>query len=189
MIWLWLYLGLGLIFGLGVYAQNARRPKSGIGLLLESMRGAQSWMDQILEKVVVPALGSILVVAAWPAVLAWYLNEKKKEKVEVTRRVEAVFRVRPEDLTGQTTIAEVETSNFIKDPLGAVPELPFGHLNAVWTDFVASRPADAQLWTFACNWTSEWRTQYSRNGYVWVVGGTLSPWMLTQDNALADEDE
>lgn len=100
-----------------------------------------------------------------------------------------MFRVRPEDLTGQTTIAEVETSNFIKDPLGAVPELPFGHLNAVWTDFVASRPADAKLWTFACNWTSEWRTQYSRNGYVWVVGGTLSPWMLTQDNALADEDE
>lgn len=189
MIWLWLYLGLGLVFGLGVYVQNARRPKSDMSQLLASMRGTQSIADQILEKVVAPALGSILVVTAWPAVIWFIFKERRNEKREAKRRSDAVFRVRPEDLLGQTTIAEVEASNFVKDPLNAVPDLPFGHLNAAWTDFMSKRPADAVLWSFACDWTSEWGTQFSRRGYVWVLEGALSPWMLTQDDAIKDDHD
>ena len=98
MIWLWLYLGLGLVFGFGVYVQNARRPKSDMSQLLASMRGTQSKTDQILEKVVAPALGSILVVTAWPAVIWFIFKERGNEKREAKRRSDAVFRVRPGDL-------------------------------------------------------------------------------------------
>ncbi len=189
MIWLWLYLGLGLVFGLGVYVQNARRPKSDVSQLLASMRGVQSRTDQILEKVVAPALGSILVVTAWPAVIWFICNERRNEKREAKRRSEAVFRVRPENLICQVSINEVESENRIKDPLGAVPDLPFGHLNTVWSDLLDKRPADAQLWAFACDSTSEWGAQFSRKGYVWVSGGALTPWMLTLDDAKENDHD
>ena len=189
MIWLWFYLGLGLLFGMGVYFQNAHKPKSDVGQILASMRGPKSRTDQILEKVVAAVLGSTLVVTAWPAVIWFFYKERRNEKREVKRRSDAVFRVRPEDISCQTTIAEVESSNYLKDPLGAVPDLPFGHLNAVWTEFLSKRPADAQLWSFACDWKSEWGTQFSRQGYVWVIDGALSPWMLTQDDAKEDDHD
>lgn len=189
MIWLWLYLGLGLVLGMGVYIQNARKPKSDIGQLLASMRGPQSRIDQILEKVIAPVLGSILVVTAWPVAIWFIYKERKNKKREAKRRSDAVFRVRPEDLSGQTTIAEVESSNYVKDPLGAVPDLPFGHLNSVWTDFLSKRPVSAQLWSFACDWKSEWGSQFSRRGYVWVLGEVLNPWMLTQDDAKSDDHD
>lgn len=189
MIWLWFYLGLGLAIGVGVFVQNARQPKTTIGPLLASMRGPQSRTDQILEKIIVPVLGSVLIVTAWPAVLVWFFKGRRKEKLEAKRRNDAVFRVRPENLICQASITEVESVNRIKDPLGAVPDLSFGHLNTVWSDFLDKRPADAQLWSFACDWTSEWGAQFSRKGYVWVSGGVLTPWMLTQDHAKEDDHD
>jgi hypothetical protein len=62
-----------------------------------------------------------------------------------------------------------------------VPDVPFGHLNAVWQAFVAERPPKAELWSFACDWTSDWDVTFARQGYVWVQGDERSPWMLTRD--------
>jgi hypothetical protein len=45
------------------------------------MRGPQSRSDQILEKIIVPVLGSVLIVTAWPAVLVWFFKGRRKEKV------------------------------------------------------------------------------------------------------------
>ncbi len=92
--------------------------------------------------------------------------------------------VRPESL-----VTLLRNTHFVKDPLNAVPDLPFGHLNAAWTDFVSKRPADAVLWSFAYDWTSECGTLFSRRGYVWVLGDALSPWMLTQDDAIKDDHD
>ena len=33
------------------------------------------------------------------------------------------------------TVAEIEQANRVIDPLGAAPNLPFGHLHAVWVEF------------------------------------------------------
>ncbi len=73
--------------------------------------------------------------------------------------------------------------------MSAVPDLPFGHLNAAWQAFVDKRPPKAVLCTFACDWTTEWGTTFARQGYVLVQGDECAPWMLTRDALKEDERE
>ncbi len=39
--------------------------------------------------------------------------------------------LKEEALVREITVAEIEQANMVMDPLGAAPNLPFGHLNAV----------------------------------------------------------
>jgi hypothetical protein len=189
MTWLWLYLGAGLVYCLGVLIWNRTRRKSAISLALENINRPMKWSDQLLERFIAPLLGVTLFVLGWPLVI-WYMYKgKRDEEREAQRKKDALFRVLPHDLRSPTTIEDVESANYVSDPLGAIPDLPFGHLNAVWADFLARRPADAELWHFACDWQSEWRTVFKRQGYVWVSGEKLNPWMLTQDDAEEDDNE
>ncbi|WP_194945583.1 hypothetical protein [Limnohabitans sp. DM1] len=47
-----------------------------------------------------------------------------------------------------------------------MPDLSLGHLHGVWQVFAAQRPPNAELWTFARDWTSEWGTTFARQGSV-----------------------
>lgn len=120
---------------------------------------------------------------AWPAVGVWAARElwmdRQREQERIRRQEEGVFRIRSGDLLHATTIAEVEKTERMRDPLGAVPEVPFGHLHAVWREFLQKRPHDAELWTFACDWTTEWGAVFARRGYVWVKDQSCTPWILT----------
>lgn len=190
MSWLWIYLGAGVVILLGVLANHwLRHSENATSQLLERMRGPLTWQDKLLEKVLAPFLGSIAMVIAWPAVLFMAGKGIWDERHEELRRANAVFKVRAKDLVKQTSIAEVEASECVHDPLSAVPDLTFGHLHAVWLDFLARRPPDSELWMFACDWESEWRSVYARRGYVWVRGDDLSPWMLTSDFRKDNEND
>jgi len=154
MIWLWLYLLIGFILCSGLLIQQRKNSKSALSQALEMMNGPQNGSDQFLEKIVAPVLASILLVLAWPVAMAFIYKGKRDEKREAQRQREAEFRVRSKDLRTQTTLEEVESAHFVSDPLGAVPDLPFGHLHVVWADFLARQPVDAELWHFACDWPS-----------------------------------
>ena len=66
------------------------------------------------------------------------------------------------------------------DPMGAVPDLPFGHLNATWLKFkVSLEPADS-IWSFSVEWCGNWGRREIRAGYVAVRDTGFGPNFLTK---------
>jgi hypothetical protein len=81
--------------------------------------------------------------------------------------------------------AEIEAIEHINDPLHAVPNLPFGHLNRVWLAFVDGLEPECELWSFR----GRWKTQYSDDqmqGYVALLGGKIGPYFLTSQRSLTE---
>jgi hypothetical protein len=58
-----------------------------------------------------------------------------------------------------------EAREMVIDPLGAVPTLPFGHLNAAWTEFTEELESGCELWSFRRHWVTEYRNNV-HEGYV-----------------------
>lgn len=108
-------------------------------------------------------------VMLWPivatyAAMAWW--EKRSRN--------PVFHVRPWHLGQRLTVAETEEKEMVFDPLGAVPLLPFGHLNMNWKYFRQTLADDDFLYAFDVVWrvnrlTTERRTGYARVRFGWVV--------------------
>jgi hypothetical protein len=81
----------------------------------------------------------ILVWLVWPVAIGFKFFEmyqKKEAEANSERLAKAkVFVLKEETLVREVTVAEIEEANMVRDPLGAAPTLPFGHLNGVWVEF------------------------------------------------------
>jgi hypothetical protein len=99
----------------------------------------QRFWYRVMEDVVVPGLAFILVWLVWPVAIGFKFFEmyqKKDAEANSERLAKArVFMLKEEALIREMTIAEIEQANMVSDPLGAAPNIPFGHLNAVWVEF------------------------------------------------------
>ncbi len=85
---------------------------------------------------------------------------------------------KPFVLISRRDLEEVEIEETVYDPLGAAPEAPFGHLNAVWRRFKAELPARSELWSYSASWEGRkygWGSEMRREGYVAVEDGRLGP--------------
>ena len=88
------------------------------------------------------------------------------------------FAVQPSDLIECLSVNEIEHRERVDDPLQAVPNLPFGHLNDVWMQFLQKRQSGDSLWSFAAKWES-WGSHEQLAGYVLVRDGQPGEHMLT----------
>jgi hypothetical protein len=140
-------------------------------------------VDDVLEDVVAPILGTLFVIVAWPLALWW---KAKNERLPNVPTEEKEFAVERNHLVQRLTIEEVEAKERVTDPMGAVPNLPFGHLNTAWVQFKSGLSPQAAIWTFSAPWQS-WRGQETRKGYVIVSDAGVGPfWVLDYQT---DEDE
>lgn len=99
-----------------------------------------------------------------------------------------MFVISRKDLVRQWTVQEIELSARVIDPLGAVPDLPFGHLNAAWLQFKqVLQPQDA-IWSFSSNWSAAWERQTIREGYVVLRGKRIGPHVVTSSHASPSAD-
>ena len=89
---------------------------------------------------------------AWPVVFILKIKDgfqKKSPAVKAEQEAEPpVFALNASELLRQVTVDEVERTNLIRDPLEAVPNIPFGHCNARWVLFRNSLQANETLWEF-----------------------------------------
>jgi len=91
---------------------------------------------------------------------------------------EAEFKVTKADLLQKLSLADIETNERVFDPLQAVPDLPFGHLNKVWQTYVNGLEPESELWSFR----GRWKTQYwdwQMQGYVAIQGEEIGKHFLT----------
>ena len=94
-----------------------------------------------------------IVTLGWPifipfAISVWWQGWRQPKGASPPPQ----FSVKLTDLVNETSIAEIERTQRVQDPLGAVPDRPFGHLNGAWERFVRElQPAD-RIWTFSADW-------------------------------------
>ncbi|MAC33233.1 MAG: hypothetical protein CME38_06450 [Haliea sp.] len=119
------------------------------------------------------ASGTLLMIA-----LAWLMLLRRLRHTPDTA-VKPGFVVAPSELLENFTREEIETREMVNDPLQAVPDLPFGHLNGAWRQFLEKLPEDCELWSFTSSRETRLDEQEHRSGYVAVVDGAPGPYMLT----------
>lgn len=121
--------------------------------------------DKFLEWFLAPLVAISLFILGWPFLI--YLAFK--EHLSPTQPyVEKVFLVEKGHLGNPVDVSEVEAKQMVFDPLGAVPDLPFGHLNSAWGEFNDQMEDGDRLWTFSAEWESDWGRAELRDGYVIV---------------------
>lgn len=145
--------------------------------------GRRTWL---LENAVIPVLAALLAIIAWPVAIWWKARDmlSGKPKPAPAARMFAVSR---DDLLQQTNVREIEERERIVDPMGAVPDVPFGHLNAAWLRFLAEVEPRDQIWTFSAEWKSEWGQRETRAGYVILRSGNIGPHFLSSKRPMSQK--
>lgn len=143
---------------------------------------------EFFNKIVVGAIA----VVVWPVTFSILVSELRGRESVRTSEVEGVsFNCTNKDLLEIVNPMEVEAMAKVFDPLGRVPDLPFGHLNHGWRVLrMKLRPGDV-MWSFkTAGYTpsperSEHTPRYSgptnvMSGYVIVRSKKIVAEFLTQ---------
>lgn len=193
MIYIYGYLGIGIIFFIVAYSTHQlRSDKVSMSLLLDVLRLDRKMLCyRILSNFFEFVLMVILIAVIWPIVVYMKVKEILMGGAEIESDGE--FTIKAQHLLKQLTVNEIESCEVVTDPLSAVPELPFGHLNTAWREFLKELSDDSELWSFSAEWQTTWGGKELRSGYVIVRDGSPCAHFLTvlkelPDDALEDCD-
>ena len=193
MIYLYGYLGVGVALFAGIYLANQWKVKRGdaepTGLLDGIHVPAARFWDRVVEEIVVPVLGFGWVVSCWPLFAYWKVKELTWGRNAPALVADPVFAIERAHLLEQVSVEDVEARETVFDPLGAAPNLPFGHLHAAWRAFVDQRTEGDELWSFSADWRTGWGNLERRAGYVLVRAGEPGEHFLTVWKDLPQETE
>jgi len=96
------------------------------------------------------------------------------------------FAVEKAHLQERLSVQDIENREFVFDPLGAVPNLPFGHLNVAWKKFIEDCTENDELWSFSAQWKNYGENEL-REGYVLIKNDSLWPYFITASRYLPEE--
>lgn len=191
MIYLYWYLGVGVVgfavfFGVHLLTKE-KEPESIFDRLAASDPDRKKLHYRLIEYVVTPLLAITLVAVCWPVGIYWKVKEIFLKKNGSGIEAERKFVVEHQHLQERLTVQEVEQREVVTDPLKAVPELPFGHLNSAWQKFLSGHTADSELWSFSAQWQTAWGRKELRSGYAVVQDGAPGAYFLTVWKDILDE--
>jgi len=142
----------------------------GAQRVFERVRGANAVSSptsrpRLVIRVRNAVLEAAALMALWPLVVLMILTTLflPKRKYEP----EQPFGVELGHLIACLDITEIERRERVSDPLGAVPDLPFGHLHEAWQAFLAKRSPGQRIWSFDATGI-QWGTAWRKAGYVLV---------------------
>ncbi len=191
MIYLYWYLGIGavaLTLALGAHLMaKEKETESGREMLDALYPDRVKLSYRLMNKVVVPLITAMALVLVWP--IAVYMKGKEvfAKKSETALTTERDFEVESSHLQEQLNVVQIESCELISDPMGAVPNVPFGHLNAAWKTFLEGVGADDELWSFTAPWRTTWGSQEIRTGYAVVREGVPVSHFLTMRKEVEDK--
>ena len=183
MIYIYWYLGIGAVVLAIVYSAHrmTREKESDFAHeLRDTLNPDRKKLSyRILNNIVAPVLAAILVVAVWPVAIYMKVKEMLQKKESYVSPEEREFAVEREHLLERLTVQEIEMREVVTDPLKAAPDLPFGHLNAAWHEFLQGKPDGAELWSFSAQWQTTWGRKEQRCGYAAVQNDAPAAYILT----------
>lgn len=196
MIYLYGYLAIGALVVAVLFVWRGRTQddeSQSLRDLLATMRAERRTRSyRIFRRIGTPVLATLtflVVWALWP--LAVYLRAVRffsKEGADETT-LGREFAVEPRHLEERLTLEAIEAREMVDDPLGAVPNVPFGHLNAAWQAFLENRETADELWSFTAPWQPWLLQPEQRAGYALVRNGTLIAHFLTVCKILPEADK
>lgn len=139
-----------------------------------SIRNRVARLELLLGFIAFPII-AIGISVVWPYALYIHYNAMRNKTKNEKARLLSVSRG---DLIKRMSISEIEVMEEITDPLGAVPDLPFGHLNLAWEKFKSNAQADEEIWTFMVTWNRGWIKQECR-GYALLRGNDVAHHFMT----------
>jgi hypothetical protein len=190
MIYLWAYLAAGVVVSVWLYvAKFMDGPDpSWVDILAQPSPDDPPPVKPTMAKRIGAQLFRYAVaITIWP-LMVLVLLEDKLNLGPGARVPERVFAVKRSDLQEKLTVEQIEARERVQDPLGAVPDLPFGHLHAAWKEFLAGCQPGDQLWSFSARWPGDWRGEEQREGYVRVRLWGPGPAFETVRRSLAEPD-
>ena len=131
--------------------------------------------ESLWSKMLVPVIAMAIVTLIWPALVVMKARELMTPDDAVQGTERKKFSVSRGDLRQQMTLDEIERRERIHDPLKAVADLPFGHLNPAWMKYRERITEEDQVWSFTANYSDEWSTNQYLEGYVYVRDGVNRP--------------
>ncbi|BDU55961.1 hypothetical protein [Limnohabitans sp. TEGF004] len=179
-----LYLGLGLILSVWMFFENKWHEKKNDDALKNILRSTavqkSHFLKVVMSEFIAPVLFFAIGAVVWPGLLYLKLKEHgslfQREKTGWPN--EPIFEIQRKNLIEKLTVQEIEAREIVRDPLGAVPIVPFGHLNKGWRKFLDSTYKDFELWSFSAEW-DPWGGPEFRKGYVQVHQGWIGSYFLT----------
>ena len=191
MSYLYWYVGVGVVVlacVYGPYHLKKQKESETLRALLDAVNPDRKKLSyRIVNNVVAPVLTTIFLVALWP--IASYMMAKdffqKKYNEELPE--DKKFSLGSEHLLQPLTVEEIEKREIVTDPLRAVPQLPFGHLNAAWGDFLKNREIGSELWSFSARWQTTLGRKELRCGYVSVKDQVPGSYFLTVCKDVSEE--
>jgi hypothetical protein len=172
-----IYIAVGLVLTCGVLLVGREQlwPKEG----WRALRHASGREDILFLLLIGP-----LSVALWPlyfAMLAYVAVEALLSRLRGPAwPEESVFTVRRKHLGAECSVAEIEAAEGVTDPLGAVADAPFGHLNAAWRRFLGQLPEGGRIARFSAESRTEYRSE-RLEGYVILLGDRIGEhWVVSR---------
>ena len=136
----------------------------------------------MIDRFVVPVVAGIFIVVAWPLAICFVLYSyirKPEPAQDATSHKPDGFKIETRHLLENVRIEEIKIREIMKDPLNAVPHVPFGHLHPVWTDFYNQIKANDEIWSFQADWGPYGTPTERRLGYVIVRDGIIGAAMVS----------
>lgn len=184
MIYLYWYLAIGVAVVGAVLVAHCLTKKAepdSLRELLDALNPERKRLSyRMLNNVVAPVLASIAILFVWPAAI--YLKGKAMlvAKPDSVPNQEREFAVDRSHLMERLTVSQIEDREVVTDPLGAVPSLPFGHLNSVWKTFLQRYGTSDEVWSFTACWQKKWVCNEIRKGYATVRNGVPLSHFMTE---------
>ena len=190
MIYLYAYIIVGVVVLIGVYTHHRLTSKSESKTLSEILDATnpdrKKLHYQILNNYVAPLIAALLMVVAWPSIPILKFMDVRKEKQRKKSQDEAIFRIKLSDLQEALSIEQIEVREIVKDPLGAVPNEPFGHFSRSWKKFVNEVQAFDEIHSFETVWKNEWNQAKKVTGYVILRNHQIGNHFITKSKRLSD---
>jgi len=100
------------------------------------------------EKPDSPLLAALLVSSIWPLILGMLLHSWIYDR-RVRKPVYRTLVATPDTLIDRLSLELIEQRETYRDPLGAVPAVPFGHLDRAWRHFRSGIREGDDIWSFS----------------------------------------
>jgi hypothetical protein len=187
--WFGIYLAVGLpvlilLRVLAAIKSKLRPTGSMLREIMQELHGKDSprvkWTRVAGQLLMYP-----LILLIWPVVI-WIVIQDQwfSSKTDWKPDPEAAFNCRRQHLIKVVVPDAAEADAKVVDPLGRVPDLPFGHLNAGWRALLANRQIGDTLWYFhipgdspeseALPPTHQWAVpRGAKRGYALVQSGKV----------------
>ena len=185
MIYLYAYLSAGVVVWMALLLENQLSSSArlaGTSPILDALHPERKTRRyRILARLVAPVLSAVGVVVLWPLGLAMKLQDMAKQRDRVKSEEADTFKLKPSDLLERMSLADIAHRELVYDPLGAAPQVPFGHAHAAWQKFTDTLQPGDEIWLFSAKRTLSWGPQEHRLGYAIKRQGQIGAFFVTHN--------